>query len=78
MGQSSVTLRFVVTSTSGHATQVHFYGDVRSAANVFTGTHVSGNLTMNRGLATAANGGDCSKTSPLTSFGITAITMKLR
>ena len=78
MGKSSVTLRFVITSTSGHSTNVHFYGDVRSAANVFTGAHVSGNLTMDRGLNSGANGGDCSKTSPLTSFGITAITMKLR
>ena len=78
MGKSAVTLRFVITSTSGHATNVHFYGDVRSAANVFTGAHVSGNLTMDRGLNSGANGGDCSKTSPLTSFGITAITMKLR
>ena len=77
MGKTAVTLRFVVTSTSGHTTQVHFYGDVRSAQNVFTGAHLSGNLTLNRGLHSIANGGDCSATSPLTSFGITAITMKL-
>jgi hypothetical protein len=32
---------------------------------------------MNRGLKSVANGGDCSTTTPLKSFGVTAITMKL-
>jgi hypothetical protein len=77
MGRSDVTLRFVVTSTTGHLTYVHVYGDVRSLANVFTAAHVSGNITMNRGLKSVANGGDCTATTPLKNFGVTAITMKL-
>jgi hypothetical protein len=77
MGKSAATLRFVITSSSGHVTKVHFYGDVTSNANVFTSDHVSGNITMNRGLQSVADGGDCSATSPLTSFGVTSITMKL-
>ncbi|MDQ1479375.1 MAG: large repetitive protein, partial [Actinomycetota bacterium] len=77
MGKSAATLRFVITSSSGHVTKVHFYGDVASKANVFNSAHVSGNITLNRGLQTVAAGGDCSTTSPLTSFGVTSITMKL-
>jgi hypothetical protein len=77
MGKSAATLRFVITSSSGHVTKVHFYGDVTSKANVFTSAHVSGNITLNRGLQSVADGGDCSTTSPLASFGVTSITMKL-
>jgi hypothetical protein len=77
MGKSAATLRFVITSSSGHVTKVHFYGDVQSKANVFTSSHVSGNITLNRGLQTVANGGDCSTSSPLKTFGITSISMKL-
>jgi hypothetical protein len=77
MGKTAATLRFVITSSSGHVTKVHFYGDVTSKANVFTSNHVSGNITLDRGLPSVADGGDCSTTTPLTSFGVTSITMKL-
>jgi uncharacterized protein (DUF2147 family) len=75
MGKSSATVRFVITSTTGHTTQVHYYGDVTSQANVFTGRHLSGNLTLNKGLKTAGSGGDCSNTVPLKSFAVTAASL---
>jgi hypothetical protein len=75
MGKSSASMVFVITSTSGHTTKVHYSGTVTSLANVFTGNHLSGNLTLNRGLHTVAGGGDCSATQPLTSFSVSAASL---
>ena len=75
MGKSSATVVFVITSTTGHITKVHYSGTVTSQANVFTGNHLSGNLTLNRGLHTVAGGGDCSATQRLTSFPVTAASL---
>jgi hypothetical protein len=75
MGKSSLTLRFVITSTSGHETKAHVYGQVTTTVNMFTGSHVSGDLTLDRGLAASSAGGDCSA-SPLTHFGVTAIKLR--
>jgi len=75
MGKSALTLRFVLTSTSGHTTQAHVYGDVQSKVNVFSGSHVSGDLTLNRGLKSTADGGDCGSTA-LTNLGVSAIKLR--
>jgi hypothetical protein len=75
MGKTELTLRFVLTSTSGHTTKAHVYGDVRSKINVFAGSHVSGDLTLDRGLKATSDGGNCSST-PLTSMGVTAIKLR--
>jgi hypothetical protein len=73
MGTSQGTMRFIFVSTTGHTTKVHFFGTITSKANVFTGRHISGNLTLNRGLRAKANGGDCVATKPLINFAVTAI-----
>jgi hypothetical protein len=73
MGSGAATLRFVFVSSSGHTTQVHIYGDVTSRPNLFTGRHVNGSITLNKGLKAVAAGGNCTALIPLTSFGITAI-----
>ena len=57
--------------------RVHFSGVVTTKANVFTNAQISGDITMNRGLQSVANGGDCRDTSRLTNLGVTAITMRL-
>jgi titin len=75
MGKSALTLRFVITSTSGHTSTAHVYGQVTSTLNVFTGSHVSGDVTLDRGLKAASSGGDCSGTA-LTHLGITAIKLR--
>jgi hypothetical protein len=75
MGKSAVTLRFVITGTSGHKTTVHVYGRVTSSINVFKGSHVSGDLTLDRGLKASSDGGDCSTTA-LKHFGVTAIKLR--
>ena len=75
MGKSSATVRFVIVSTTGHITKVHYFGTVTSQANVFTANHLSGNLTLNRGLHAVAGGGDCTATQQLTSFSVTAASL---
>jgi hypothetical protein len=75
MGKSALTLRFVITSTSGHTTTAHVYGQVTSTVNVFKGSHVSADLTLDRGLNASSDGGDCGST-PLTHFGVTAIKLR--
>ena len=77
MGKSVATIHFVITASSGHVTHVHFTGVVTSKANVFTNSPISGDITLNRGLQSVANGGDCKDSAPLTNFGVTAISMKL-
>jgi len=73
MGASGATVRFRFLSTSGHTTQVKFYGTVTQRGNLFTDRHISGRLTLNAGLAAAAAGGDCRATTPLTTFGVTSL-----
>jgi hypothetical protein len=75
MGKSRLTLRFVITSTSGHTSTAHVYGGVTANVNVFKGSHVSGDVTLNRGLQSPSDGGDCGSTA-LTKFGITAIKLR--
>ena len=72
MGKSSATVRFVITATTGHSTRVHLYGTVTSQANVFTGNHLSGNLTLDKGVGSPSTGGDCTVTQRLKAFGVTA------
>jgi hypothetical protein len=72
MGSSALTFRFVITSTSGHHSTAQVTGDVASTPNVFSGSHVTGDVTLDRGLKATSSGGDCGQT-PLTHFGITAI-----
>jgi hypothetical protein len=73
MGKSSVTLRMVFTSTAGHTTKAHVYGRVTSTVNIFAGSHVSGDLTLDRGLKQVS---DCSTSRPLTTFGVTAVKLR--
>jgi len=75
MGKSALTLRFVITSTSGHTSTAHLYGDVTSTVNVFTGSHVSGDLTLDRGMKATSEGGNCSST-PITHVGVTAVKLR--
>jgi hypothetical protein len=75
MGKSSLTLRMVLTSTSGHTTKAHVHGDVTSNVNVFKGSHVSGDLTLTRGLKASSGGGDCGAPG-LTRFGVSAIKLR--
>jgi hypothetical protein len=75
MGKTALTLRFVITSTSGHTSNAHLYGDVTSTLNVFKGSHVSGDLTLDRGMKATSDGGNCSST-PLTRLGVTAVKLR--
>ena len=77
MGKSAGSIRLVITSTTGHQTHVHFYGEVNSKANIFTGRHITGNMTLDHGLAPVAGGGDCTVTNPITAFGVTAFSLSL-
>jgi hypothetical protein len=77
MGTAGATVRFVFASTSGHSTSVHFYGDVTSHPNLFTGRHISGTITLNRGLKSAASGGDCRAAAALAKFNVTAINFSM-
>ena len=54
---------------------MHYYGTVTSRANVFTDNRLSGNLTLNKGLHTAAGGGDCTTAQRLTSFSVAAASL---
>jgi hypothetical protein len=61
-------------------TSIHFSGSVStggSAAHMFRGKHVSGNLTTLQSLAAVASGGSCSATQPLRHFDITKIIYRI-
>jgi hypothetical protein len=58
------------------ATEPDVYGRVTSTVNMFTGSHVSGDLTLDRGLKQASDGGDCSANQPLTALGVTAVKLR--
>ncbi len=75
MGKSALTLRFVITSTSRHTSTAHLYGGVASTLNVFKGSHVSGDLTLDRGMKSSSAGGDCGST-PLTHLGVKSIKLR--
>jgi Fibronectin type III domain len=75
MGKTSLTLRLVLTSTSGHTTKAHVYGVVTSNVNVFKGSHVSGDLTLDRGLKATSDGGDCS-TAALTDLRVSKVKLR--
>jgi len=77
MGTSDAHLRLVVVSTVRHVTKIHVYGTITAKANIFTGRHITGTITLNRGLSPRAAGGDCSAKSPLTKIAITSIKLAL-
>jgi titin len=77
LGTAGATLQLVFVSTAGHVTQAHFSGTVTSKGNLFTQRHVSGNITLNRGLKPVASGGDCTALIPLTTFAVTAISFSI-
>lgn len=77
MGKSTAKLNFKVTGTVAHTTTGTITGTVTtSGSNLGSGKAISGSFTLNKGLKPTAQGGDCSVTSPITSFGITAIALK--
>jgi hypothetical protein len=76
MGKSTAKLNFKVTSSVGHVTSGTITGVITtSGSNLAAGKAVSGAFTLNKGLRSTASGGDCTVTIPLTSFGITAISL---
>lgn len=77
MGTSGVSVRLVVTGTTGHVTKLHFYGEVTSQSNIYTGRRLSGNITINKGLNAVASGGDCTVTLPITTADVTAASLKI-
>jgi hypothetical protein len=77
LGTSGASIRFVLGSTIGHHTTAHFSGTVTSHASVFSGAHISGTLTLQRGLHAAAAGGDCAPSKWLGSFSVTSASMTI-
>ena len=77
LGTSGTTMQLVIGSTAGHTTTAHFSGTVTSHASVFSGTHITGTLTLQRGLHAAASGGDCTPSKLLGSFSVTSASMTI-
>jgi hypothetical protein len=77
LGTSGATIRLVLGSTVGHTTTAHFSGTVTSHASVFSGAHVTGTLTLQRGLHAAAAGGDCTTSKWLGNFSVTSASMTI-
>jgi len=74
MGISTFKLNLKVTATTGHTTTGTISGSVTQTGSALaSGKAVVGSFTLNKGLNSTANGGDCSINSPLTTFGITAL-----
>ena len=68
-------MQFTIDSTNGHTTSASYHGTITSRANLFTNAHVSGSLTLNRGIEGADIGGDCPSSGRIATFAVTAITM---
>jgi len=77
LGASAVSLQFAMVSTAGHVTLAQFHGVVTSPSNLFSGAHIGGTLTLNRGLGSTSSGGDCPATGQITTFALTTITMNV-
>ena len=74
MGTSTLKMNLKVTSSTGHSTTGTLTGLVTTTgSNLASGKAVAGTFTLNKGLLSTGQGGDCSINSPLTSFGITAL-----
>jgi hypothetical protein len=78
MGTAGASLRIIITSTSGHVTQASFFGIVTSRSNFLTGRHISGNVTLQRGLNPLASGGDCNLETPIANFPVSALRFTVR
>ncbi|MGO9877168.1 MAG: fibronectin type III domain-containing protein [Acidimicrobiia bacterium] len=77
LGTTAVSLAFTFVSTAAHVTLAQFHGVVTSASNLFSGAHVGGTLTLNRGLGASSSGGDCPASGAIDTFAITTIAMNV-
>ncbi len=77
LGTSDAAIQLVFGATHGHVTNARFHGTITSRANLFTDQHVTGTLTLKKGLASDGSGGDCSNTSRLQKFTVTSVTMRI-
>lgn len=77
MGTSTMKMNLKVTSSVGHTTTGTLTGIVTTTgSNLAAGKAITGTFTLNKGLLSTGQGGDCSINSPLTSFGITALAFR--
>jgi hypothetical protein len=77
LGTSGASIQLVLGSTNGHTTTAHFTGTVTTHASVFSGEHVTGTLTLERGLHASTAGGDCTPSKWLGSFSVTSANMTI-
>ncbi|MCU1351553.1 MAG: hypothetical protein JWM05_762 [Acidimicrobiales bacterium] len=74
MGKSTMKLVLKITSTGTHTASGVITGRVTTTgSNLGSGKAISGTFTIDKGLSSTLNGGDCTVTIPLTSAGITAL-----
>jgi len=71
-GQTLLTVSYKVTGTSAHTTDLAITGSVRMGA-IAVGKAITGTLSLDKGLKSIPNGGDCATLKPLTGANITAI-----
>ena len=74
MGGSTMKFNMKVTSSTGHTTTGTISGVVTTTGSALaSGKPIVGNFVLNKGLSSTGNGGDCSVTSPLTTFNFTSL-----
>ena len=75
-GKTTMKLNMKITSTSGHVTSGTLSGVVTTAGSNFaSGKAVTGAFTLGKGLHSTQSGGDCTVTTQLKNFPITAISL---
>jgi hypothetical protein len=75
-GKTTMKLNMKITSTSGHVTSGTLSGVVTTAGSNFaSGKAVTGAFTLGKGLHSTQSGGDCTVTTQLTTFPITAMSL---
>jgi hypothetical protein len=77
LGTSTVSVEFTIASTAAHVTLAQFHGVVTSPSNLFSGAHIGGTLTLNRGLGASSAGGDCPALGAIDTFAVTTIAMNV-